>query len=180
MISEPCCDSRQMWSKLTSQSEFWDHSGTVLCSYKQDGDLGHQCLLTEEEDSVEAQDFAKFRWTLINVHGTEKYYISNVLYGGRLYVSDVTFDSEEITMTKVYLRTASTCSMDYNFDRDVWHKQEMANGYSRFINAYNRQALCDTGVKANSKGDHWLGVTGASNEGSDIFHFTSQLVEVGS
>ena len=178
MYSDPSFDATQLWMKLTSQSRSSDDDGIVLCSYKEDEDLGHRCLLTEEdEDPMTDPHLGKFRGHLIPVEGTDNFFISNAKYGGRLYVSDYTFETAETTMTSVYVRPADTAIID---SREVWHFHEMAGGLSRVINTYKGQALCDTCVEANSKGDRWLGVTGECDDDSYPCYFASQLVAVGS
>ena len=171
MYSEPSLDSALVWLKLTTVL----CQDTLLCSYKEDEDLGHRCLLTDDEGPADTLAFGKFRWNLIPVEWSDDFIISNVEFGGRLYVSDYTFQSAEKTVASVYVRPANS-TIDL---REVWHIEHMAGDLCRVINTFNGQVLCGTCVEANSKGDRWAGVVDQSGDDRNACIFVMQLLEVG-
>ena len=162
----------KLWLKL----EPWARAGTVLCSYKVDHDFGHRCLLTDDEGPAATPAFGKFRWILNPVEGASAYIISNAEFGGRLYVSDCTFQSKEMTVASVYVRPPG-----HPIDpREVWYMETLGNDLCRVVSMFNGQVLCQTDVVANAKGDRWVGVVDESVADPHACTFVMRLLRVGS
>ena len=175
MFAQPSQSSTQLWLKFGPRSS----AGTILCSYKVDKDLGHRCLSTDDEGTATDRGFGKFRWELVPAGSASEYTISNAVFGGALYVSDHSFQSEGQTMKSVYVWTDPEKEAP-PLDRQLWQVQEKGNDEFHVVSKFNDQVLCVSSVAANTKGDRWVGVAEKSVANPESYTLSMHVLGVGS
>ena len=175
MFAQPSQSSTQLWLKFGPRSS----AGTILCSYKVDKDLGHRCLSTDDEGTAADPSFGKFRWLLVPAGlGDSVYTISNAEFGGTLYVSDYSFQSEGQTLMSVYVQAEA--EKEAPDVRQLWQIQQQGDDECHVVSMFNDQVLCVSRVAANAKGDRWVGVADKSLANPDSYTLSMHLLAVDS